>query len=449
MRQQSGITKVNEDAKADFHMTEQITGRETIFEGLFQMQAGEIVFFEWSESQKEWRLSPERYYRYLMREPEERDGQRLLERLDAATRKAFERLCKHAGGKTIVIPLSGGYDSRLIALMLKELGYPNIMAFSYGAKGNEDAAISREVADALGIPWLFVEYDIAERARLLHSQEMKEYQKYAGNYASLPHTQDWYAVRHIRRNGLVPDDSVFVGGYLGDALSGYKTRRYPQAYREDAPLEEGVDTLADYLLRLTREASRHGAAWRNGRERLRAAAGDLGQYIHAASLFVCGDIAERQAKFITNAVRVYEFWGYDWWTPFWDSAFMDFWASVPLEALAGQKLYLEYITLLSKKRGLFAGNELKRAGAQYAETGAVARLNTAFNKSTWLSQVKNIIKARIPYQLRFYLMLRQHRAITGLFTKEELALGKKAGALYPYGISCACNIAEILEELEN
>jgi asparagine synthase (glutamine-hydrolysing) len=38
---------------------------------------------------------------------------------------------------------------------------------------------------------------------------------------------------------------------------------------------------------------------------------------------------ERQAKFIANAVRVYEFWGYEWRLPFWDAEVVDFWAAVP------------------------------------------------------------------------------------------------------------------------
>jgi asparagine synthase (glutamine-hydrolysing) len=55
------------------------------------------------------------------------------------------------------------------------------------------------------------------------------------------------------------------------------------------------------------------------------------------------DWQERQAKFICNSVRVYEFYGYDWWLPLWDTEFMKFWEHVPLELRKGTALYLAYV----------------------------------------------------------------------------------------------------------
>lgn len=58
-----------------------------------------------------------------------------------------------------------------------------------------------------------------------------------------------------------------------------------------------------------------------------------------ANAFECWEWQERQAKFIVNSCRVYEFWGYDWRIPLWNNEMMDFWARVPLGLRVGKRLY--------------------------------------------------------------------------------------------------------------
>ena len=48
----------------------------------------------------------------------------------------------------------------------------------------------------------------------------------------------------------------------------------------------------------------------------------LDQYPDQSSAFESWDISERQPKFIVNSLRVYEYFGYEWWIPFWDKKFM-------------------------------------------------------------------------------------------------------------------------------
>ena len=52
---------------------------------------------------------------------------------------------------------------------------------------------------------------------------------------------------------------------------------------------------------------------------------------------------EKVSKFVQNSVRAYEFWGYDWWTPFWDNEFINFWYRTDQSYRKGQKLYKQYI----------------------------------------------------------------------------------------------------------
>lgn len=64
--------------------------------------------------------------------------------------------------------------------------------------------------------------------------------------------------------------------------------------------------------------------------------------VRAASLYEYWNLQERQAKFILNSLRVYEYFGYEWQLFHWDLRLMDFWAKVPLELRLERKLWQHY-----------------------------------------------------------------------------------------------------------
>ena len=57
------------------------------------------------------------------------------------------------------------------------------------------------------------------------------------------------------------------------------------------------------------------------------------------------DFNERQAKFIVNSVRAYEFFGYQWRIPLWDVELMDFFLKIGLEQRIQQRIYISYVAL--------------------------------------------------------------------------------------------------------
>ena len=51
----------------------------------------------------------------------------------------------------------------------------------------------------------------------------------------------------------------------------------------------------------------------------------------------------RLARFIINAVRVYEHFGLQWRMPLWDNELVEFWYRIPAEARRRNVLYNEYL----------------------------------------------------------------------------------------------------------
>ena len=111
--------------------------------GVYQVQAGEYIIFN---EENNIRYT---YHNYFLQGEKEKDivlaTTKLLNVFDIIS----DRLIRSLQGKTAIIPLSGGYDSRLIAVMLKNKGLKDVICFTYGRKGNPEVEISEKVAKLL------------------------------------------------------------------------------------------------------------------------------------------------------------------------------------------------------------------------------------------------------------------------------------------------------------
>ena len=345
VRQAAGDRVMDAVAQEEFRLAGYVTGADTLYPRVKQLQAGEFLHVSVMPGTEDKPLaSTHRYYRFLHRRAAARTDEELSQEMNGIAAAAIDRLIQYAGGRQIVIPLSGGYDSRFIALMLANRKYPGVLTFTYGIKGNKESGYSRRVAEELGLPWHFVEYSEQEWCAAWHTEERRRFQRWASGWTSLPHVQDWIAVRALKQRGIAEPNCVFVPGHSGDFVAG-------SHIPPDAFSREPVDT--DLLVR--RIIERHyvvSASEMSGeqkmqawRERIldRAEIKDIDDHEQFADAFEKWDWQERQAKYIVNSVRVYEFFGFDWWLPLWDAAFMAFWQDAPLGLRQGRRWYLEQV----------------------------------------------------------------------------------------------------------
>ena len=175
--------------------------------------------------------------------------------------EGMQRLVDYAGGRQIAVPLSGGYDSRLIAMLLKELKYDNVVSFTYGTPNNREATVSRAVAEALGFRWEFVPYDKVLWRELNSVPERDEYNRIASGWVSLPHIQDWPAVWQLRRLKKIASDAIFVPGHTGDFICG---GHIPQSFRQSecARDEDLIREIFDRHYALVLPARKRREKWR-------------------------------------------------------------------------------------------------------------------------------------------------------------------------------------------
>ena len=337
------MTIRDELAVDEFLLAGYVTGSNTLFPEIKQVQAGEIVRLKIDGSSECFESI--HYYKFLHQEPPSYSDFDLDAKLSKCTLQVFKRLVDYAAGRQIVVPLSGGYDSRLIATYLKLLGYENILCFSYGTLGNKESQYSKAVADALGLRWVFVEYTVDKWRKQWATSEAKEYKFLASNHASLPHVQDWLAIKELLETGAVLRDAVVVPGHSGDFVAG-----------SHIPLEV-IDTECNYSISAVVSAiiemhysnrPKNGIGLFESGELERRILSQLdvdfdGSNVDFANLFEYWDWKERQAKYIANSIRVYEQVGLNWWMPLWDRDFVEFWHDVPLSIRRGRNWFKEWI----------------------------------------------------------------------------------------------------------
>ncbi len=329
-------------AVTEFRYTGFVTGRDTLFPKVKQLQAGECLLVQ--NGADGLKVMPYRYYAYIGKNFFASSLDELVPLLDAVFLHAFERLIQYANGRTLVVPLSAGLDSRLVIAMLKRLGYEKVIAFSYGKEGNRESIKSKKIATKIGYRWLFVPYTRGLWRDWYYSKEYDAYSRYSDGLCSLPHIQDWPAVWSLRDQGLIPDDSIFLPGHTGDFISG---GHIPSYYLRVGQMNKTklVDSIIKKHYRLWNLKLEPKELQVKIKERILSRLPDIPikDVENAGNVFEYFDWQERQPKHVLNSLRIYEFWGYDWRIPFWDVEIMNFWQRVPFEQKIDKLLYKHYL----------------------------------------------------------------------------------------------------------
>lgn len=360
-------------------------GDETLFSSVKQLRAGEMLHY------RDGRLTVGKAGAVYERHYRNRSYPAWMREHEAALKQAFTRLIRFADGRRIVVPLSGGYDSRLVACMLKKLNYEHVTAFTYGDPAGAEVRLSREVARRLHYDWLYIKAEKEDCEQARDSEEFLAFFSYAGRAVSVPHLQDWICIKKMREHGWIPEDSVIVPGHAGDVLSGECSDRKGWLYKNktgERDIRKAAQAAVDYLFTekfLSRDEKRYYETCVAREMRRFSSAPDT------ASLYESWWLCERTSKFIINSVRTYEFFGYQWWLPLADRGYADFWSEVPLPYRADQKMYCDTVKELMNqvlhkaipREGEAAGhfNGMKKLASRYCSINARNQLKRILRKT--------------------------------------------------------------------
>lgn len=328
---------ISEAAKSEYLLSGYMMGNQTLFSDIFIIPAGNILSM--SKNQAQTALHP--YYSYTHLESSWQGETAMFDLLDHAHLKAIQRLIERAAGSQIALPLSGGYDSRLIAILLKKLGYDNILAFSYGSPHSRESHISKVVAAYLDIPHHFIQHKAKNWFDAYQSEERKEYYRKCGLIGSRPYMQDWLAIKELKERGLLQNDAIITPGHSGDFLEGTSI---PALFMTNEKLEQErvVNQIYKQLYNL----------WPHSLEVSAPIKEQISSYLQLPKLMSNEEAASfleqfiwqhHQAKYYLNGNLAYEFFGFAWALPWWDKELMHFWRKVPLKLRYKRRFYISYV----------------------------------------------------------------------------------------------------------
>jgi len=327
---------VDSASLVEFSAAGYVTGPYTLYSQLRGLQAGELLGWRAQGASLETR----RYHRFVCRYDATESADALAAEFDQIMLGVFRNLLEEIDGRQVVVPLSGGLDSRLIVSMLKRCGYDNVLCYSYGKPGNRESTVSRQIAEQLGYPWFFSEYTASRWRRELRSERMGQFWDATWNAVSYPHIEDFPALHDLRSHAGFAEEVVFFPGHTGDFISGgHLWTVFTPTYRFEPGLL--ARSLRDKHYALWGDALRDGEVQATLRQR-------MDQTLDWLTITTEADVAagyefwewqERQAKYIINAVRSYDFFGHDWRIPLWDRRVMAFWERVPLHWKLDKYLY--------------------------------------------------------------------------------------------------------------
>lgn len=253
-------------------------------------------------------------------------------------KRVSHRLIHRIRNRQVVVPLSGGNDSRLILCMLKQLGYENVLCYTVGRPGNCEEDIAEKVALQLGCKWVKINTLDNKLRKLIDTsdEEFVRYYKYIGNFGNFVWLFEYVAIHELQQKGLLSADAVFIPGHCADVIAGsHLTKACVKehntfGYLVDALLYDSFEyfDIKQYHVR---------TAVKNYFKQ------NIGKDIVRWSAFQEFIFNNRLSHNIVNSARVYEFMGYDVMLPFWDQEFINFFRTLPFDSLNKCTFYKNFV----------------------------------------------------------------------------------------------------------
>lgn len=386
-----------------------VPGNKTLLIDVFQIEAGQYIKI----NKQDGCFSCENYFDYSIRGSECKNYSFEDFRRDA--QRISKQMREKLKGRHVYIPLSRGADSMFVASLVKMASLEDVVCYTYGNINAKEKKGSQKIANGLGLDWIFVEYTNKTWRSNRKDGSITRYSRYAGNYSNCIHVQDFPAVKNLLfdKTKEYIANTVFLPGHTGVIGGGnvksaiFSKETYSKADRriiygkkdfnlwgKGAKIVDMFDSISDHF--------------KEGSTTLE----------EEISFYQTWDMRERQAKAIIPSLRVYEYFGADWYLPMNDSVLMNNLYSMPLKMRLDKEIYKEYCRKLYEElAGSIVAKPTKRHGLKLIISkfvhpihARIARILQVWNHDLrWFALATN--------QEKFYYIIAGGTAITSITTQ--------------------------------
>lgn len=295
--------------------------------------------------------------------PEESLTETSPTQLASIFRESFAKYAEYLKSKHVLLPLTSGYDSRLLACLLKESGVKNVICATWGRENNSEKETAKKVSEKLGYKYIFVPYTNDLIQGFPHTEEFEKYAAYAGHYTSMPFFQDYFAIKYLKENGHINEDTIVLPGHPGDFLRG--SHLYP-SLKNDLPNQVAESVLQAFSTSLPITSPQKKLVFETIEKQI------FEQQSDNRNNFDRWDYEERQCKFIGNSSQVYSFFNIPYLVPLFEKEIFNTLLSMPFHQRLYATLYNNTLeSIFFRENGVDFGLKSKETG---------------FKKPSWLKE---------------------------------------------------------------
>ena len=329
---------VNPSISTSFAMSGYTIDKSTLYKSVLAFLPGEYLWIENNKYffKKYYEWQPWKVYDYKY------NSKKNLLKLNE---KIIKKLIKSVDNRQIVVPLSGGWDSRFIVSGLKHFGYKNVICVSYGKSDNTDMLIAKKVASKLGYKWIKIPYNTDFIRKLYYSNNYKKYEDYCDNLNSIHFISEYFMIYELKKRNLIQMDAIFVNGQSGDFISG---NHIPKSINHETTskktvIDEYIEKHNKYWSTLVNKKYKDSVKNLLKKQINSILEKKRFKKINYYGLYETLEFYNRQVKYVINGTRNYEFFGYEWRMPLWDFEYLKYWEKISYENKCSQKLYRDII----------------------------------------------------------------------------------------------------------
>jgi asparagine synthase (glutamine-hydrolysing) len=341
-----------------------VLGEKTLLKGVYQVRAGAFLRYDGN------RLVSSDYHTLFspLRDICFNDARLQLKTI---IENITRRMAQLIGNRPVVLSLSGGYDSRLVAYLLKKAGIKKVLCYTFGVKeGNPEWERSRMVAERLGFDWIFIDYSDIDQPDFYKEKTFVDFYRYVAQYVSKFGFMQYFAIHHLIDKIKIPVNAVFFTGGGGDLFTGGHFRPYMKKYNSLSTIARDLQYIHCNLVDLQKKERK---------EIICTIKQELKNTPPLWENIENWDLKERQAKYILNANKLWEYFGVESQVPLCDAELMDFFVSLPFEYRLNQKLYRTVLAELFEEFDLNFPQDIRQ------------------QEKTIVQQMKIFIKRKFPF----------------------------------------------------
>jgi asparagine synthase (glutamine-hydrolysing) len=333
---------LDEDSATLLRYSGFVPGNKTLLKEVFQIRTGESICYENDTLRNEFHTE------FLTETFSSKTRDELKEELKLVLEQAGKRMVKALDNRPVAIPLSGGFDSRLMAYLLRKNNYPNVLCYTFGLHDNVELKNAKRTAENLGYEFYFVNYEKYIDRLLTQDPVFKEYVDFATNYCCRFAEQDYYAMCELSDLKKLPRNVVFIPGHSG-AVAGHLLDE-KMAKDEFSFSEHALEDVFSLVLPCKKDL-------RIIRQEVEFLDNHSDKY--PAYLIYENWRFQGTTALAFNSSKIWDFFGFEYLFPLWDKEIFDFFVHVPFQHKYDKNLYKELLIDLFKEYAIyFSGEEL-------------------------------------------------------------------------------------------